>query len=62
ASEIAWRVAIARSLRPRWFEVTGEPIPGDVATLRRWIDLLEACRRTDPSFAGESRSGEDGST
>ena len=61
ASEIAWRVAIARSLRPRWFEVTGEPIPGDVATLRRWIDLLEACRRTDPAFAGESRSGEDGS-
>jgi hypothetical protein len=62
ASEIAWRVAIARALRPRWFEVTGEPIPGDVATLRRWIDLLEACRRTDPAFAGESRSGEDGST
>ena len=60
ASEIAWRVAITRSLRPSWFKVTGEPIPGDVATLRRWIDLLEACRRTDPSFAGTFESGEDG--
>ncbi len=62
ASEIAWRVAIARAARPEWFLVTDEPIPGDVATLRRWIDLLEACRRTDSRFAGRSRSGEDGST
>ncbi len=62
ASEIAWRVAITRAARPEWFEVTGEPIPGDVATLRRWIDLLEACRRTDSAFAGGSRSGEDGTT
>ena len=62
ASEIAWRVAITRSILPGWFEVTGEPIPGNVATLRRWIDLLEACRRTDPAFASGFDSGEDGSS
>ena len=62
ASEIAWRVAITRSILPSWFEVTGEPIPGNVATLRRWIDLLEACRRTDPAFASGFDSGEDGSS
>ncbi|HAC09331.1 MAG TPA: hypothetical protein DCG14_06725, partial [Phycisphaerales bacterium] len=59
ATEIAWRVSLVRGLRPDWWKTAGEPVPGSIRSLRRWIDLLDACRRLDPGFATTDRPGED---
>lgn len=59
AAEIAWRVSLVRGLRPAWWEVAGEPVPGSIRSLRRWIDLLDACRRFDRGFATTDLPGED---
>ena len=60
AAEIAWRVSLVRGLRPDWWKTAGEPVPGSIRSLRRWIELLDACRRIDPGFATTDRPGEDG--
>ena len=59
AAEIAWRVSLVRGLRPDWWKTVGEPVPGSIRSLRRWIDLLDACRRYDRGFATTDRLGED---
>ncbi len=57
--EIAWRVALVRELLPDWWRIAGEPVPGSVDSLRSWIDLLDACRRTEGRFATTDPPGED---
>lgn len=59
AAEIAWRVNLVRGLRPEWWRTAGEPVPDSIRSLRRWIDLLDACRRYDLGFATTDRPGED---
>ncbi|MAC20098.1 MAG: hypothetical protein CMJ23_10570 [Phycisphaerae bacterium] len=59
AREIGWRVAIANLLRADWMTEIGEPIPGDEADLRLWVDVLAARRLAETGFARMAPSGED---
>lgn len=59
AREIGWRVALANLLRADWMTRIGEPIPGDEADLRLWVDVLAARRLAETGFARTAPSGED---
>ena len=59
AREIGWRVVLTNLLRAGWMADIGEPIPGDEADLRLWVDVLAARRLAETGFAQMAPSEDD---